>query len=121
MKFTLIALCVVVVLAVAQAKPLAVQQGFDIFSIFKQVLTAVSEVAGTVVAVVEEKVVAPIQNKITSTGLSLAIDQFCGLLPTIVAPMGFTLPANSKNICINAAKEELRKGFDSNWREPARA
>ena len=89
-------------------------------------METVSEVVGTVVeavmtpilevvALVEEKIVAPIQNKITSAGLSLAIDQFCGLLPKLTAPLKFTLPDNYKEICLTAANEELAKGFDPNW------
>jgi hypothetical protein len=41
------------------------------------------------------------------------------MLPGLVAPLGFTLPDNSKDICIVAAKEELKKGFDASWRAPA--
>ncbi len=131
MKFTYLVVCALVVLAVVQAKPLAVKQGFDFLAFMQSIAAAVGEVAGTivaavvtpilqVVAIVEEKIVAPINNKVTSTALGLAINQFCGMLPTLVAPLGFTLPANSKDICIGAAKEELRKGFDSSWTEPAR-
>lgn len=132
MKFTQIALCALLVLVVVQAKPLAVKQGWDFQSFFQNILEAVSEVVGTVVtavmtpilavaSLVEEKIVAPIQNRITSAGLGLAIDQFCGLLPTLAAPLGFTLPTDYKNICIGAAKEELKKAFDDKWTEPARA
>jgi len=42
------------------------------------------------------------------------------MLPGLVAPLGFNLPSNSKDICILAAKEELRKGFDASWK-PATA
>ena len=73
-----------------------------------------------VAALVEEKVVAPIQNRVTSTALGLALDQFCGMLPTFVAPLGFELPSGSKDICLTAAREELKKGFDPKWREPSR-
>ena len=131
MKFTLIAVCAIISLALVEAKPLSVQQAFDFLSIFTNVLAAVSQVAGTVVsavmtpvlsvvAIVEQRVVAPINNQVTSLGLNVAIDQFCGMLPTIMAPTGFVLPPNSKDLCLKAAKEELKKGFDSNWREPAR-
>lgn len=74
-----------------------------------------------VAALVEEKIVAPINNRITSAGLGLALDQFCNMLPGMVAPLGFDLPANAKDICLTAAKEELKKGFDPKWREPSRA
>lgn len=131
MKYAQLFVCALVVLAVVQAKPLAVQQGFDIFALFQSVISAVASVAGTVVAavmapvlevaaLVEEKVVAPIQNRITSAGLGLAIDQFCGLLPGLVAPLGFDLPNDAKDICLVAAREELKKGFDPKWTEPAR-
>ncbi len=131
MKFTQIALCALLVLVVVQAKPLAVKQGFDFFAFFQNVLNAVSEVAGTVVAagmtpilavasIVEENIVAPIQNRITSAGLGLAVDQFCGLLPTIAKPLGFTLPNDYKGICLGAAKEELKKAFDNKWQEADR-
>ena len=131
MKFTQIALCALLVLVVVQAKPLAVKQGFDFMTLFQNILNAVSEVAGTVVAavmtpiltvvsLVEEKIVAPIQNKITSAGLGLVVDQFCGLLPTLAAPLGLTLPTDYKSICLGAAKEELKKAFDNKWTEPAR-
>jgi phage-related protein len=142
MKFTQIALCALLVLVVVQAKPLAVKQGWDFASFFQDILDAVtevatavietvSEVAGTVVAavmepvlnvvaLVEEKIVAPIQNRITSAGLGLVLDQFCGMLPTLAQPLGFKLPTDYKDICLGAAKEELKKAFDSNWVEPAR-
>ena len=131
MKFTQIALCALLVLVVVQAKPLAVKQGFDFAALFQNILNAVSEVAGTVVAavmtpilavasIVEEKIVAPIQNKITSAGLGLAVEQFCGLLPTLAAPLGFTLPTDYKGICLGAAKEELKKAFDNKWQEADR-
>ena len=143
MKFTQIALCALLVLVVVQAKPLAVKQGWDFASFFQGILDAVTEVAtavietvstvaGTVieavmtpvlevVALVEENIVAPIQNRITSAGLGLVLDQFCGMLPTLAQPLGFELPDGYKNICLGAAKEELAKAFDQNWREPARA
>ena len=144
MKFTQIALCALLVLVVVQAKPLAVKQGFAFASFFQGILdsvtevataviTTVSEVAGTVVSAVmtpvlavasliEEKIVAPIQNKITSAGLGLVLDQFCGMIPKLAEPLGFGgLPNDYKNICLGAAKEELAKAFDQNWTEPARA
>jgi hypothetical protein len=85
--------------------------------------TAVAAVLAPVLQVaafVEERVIAPIQNRVTSAGLGLALDQFCGMLPGLVAPLGFTLPSNAKNICLVAAREELKKGFDPKWREPSR-
>jgi hypothetical protein len=91
-----------------------VQNDFDVTNLLKNLLSVVTEVAGSAIAVVmtpilqvaaviEEKIIAPIQNKVTSAGLTLAIDQFCGMLPGLVAPLGFTLPSNSKDICIAAA------------------
>jgi hypothetical protein len=85
MKFVQLFVCALVVLAVAQAKPLAVQQGFDIFAFFQNIGSVVASVAGTAVAAVlspilqvaafvEERVVAPIQNRVTSAGLGLALD-----------------------------------------------
>ena len=38
MKYAQLFVCALVVLAVVQAKPLAVQQGFDIFAIFQSVV-----------------------------------------------------------------------------------
>ena len=52
MKFTLIAVCAIISLALVEAKPLSVQQAFDFLSIFTNVLAAVSQVAGTVVSAV---------------------------------------------------------------------
>jgi hypothetical protein len=37
MKIVQLLVCALVVLAVAQAKPLAVQQGFDIFAFFQNI------------------------------------------------------------------------------------
>lgn len=139
MKFTQIALCALLVLVVVQAKPLAVKQDNRFADFIEDVLeavadvataviTTVSEVVGTavaavagpvleIVAFVEEKVVAPIQNRITNAGLGLVLEQFCGMLPTLAKPLGFTLPNGYKSTCLVAAKEELKKAFDSNWTE----
>ena len=98
-------------------------------ALLQSLLAVAGDVAGSVVAavmtpilqvvaIVEEQIIAPIQNRVTSVGLTLAIDQFCGMLPGLVAPLGFTLPNNAKDICIVAAKEELAKGFDASWRAP---
>ena len=121
-----------VILVVVQANPLQqVQQGFDFMRIFYSAFTAAGNILGTVVAAIatpilevaatiEEKVVAPIQNKITSAGLGLAINSFCAMAPQMVKNFGFTVPSDAKEICITAAKEELAKGFDPKWTEPAR-
>ncbi len=68
----------------------------------------------TVVNLVQETIIAPIQNQVASAGLGFAVEQFCNL---VVVP-NFPSP-NAANECIKAAKEEIRKGFDQSWSEPA--
>ena len=69
-----------------------------------------------VVAFIEETIIAPIQNQASSFGLNLAVEQFCNL---VVAP-NFPVPG-AADACIKAAKEEVRKGFDSSWTAPSSA
>ncbi len=84
----------------------------------------VSKVAGTViatvmtpvlkvVALVEEKIVAPINAKITGTALDLIVNQYCGLaVGPNLEKIGFdTTGIDVKAECLKAAKEEIRKGF----------
>jgi hypothetical protein len=79
------------------------------------VVAAVMKPILSVAALVEEKIVAPINNKITTVALDIAIGQFCALAPNMMKPFGWKT-SNAKDVCITAAKEELKKGFDPDWK-----
>jgi hypothetical protein len=52
MKAVYLGICVLLVLAVVQAKELSVQNEFDVLTLLKNLLSVVSEVAGTAIAAV---------------------------------------------------------------------
>ena len=102
--------------------------GRNVANPIDNIMDLVSKIAGTVIAVVmtpvlmvaqivQEKIVDPITNKVSSVALDLAVDQFCGL---IVGPnlerIGFdTTGIDVKGECLKAAKEEVKKGFSGSY------
>ncbi len=120
MKYSPILACMMVlmVVGVAQAKTHEVAQLQDLLSLITgivgTVVQAVMTPILTVVQIVQDAVIAPIQNQVASVGLGFAVEQFCNL---VVVP-NFPSP-NAASECIKAGKEELRKGFDKSWVEPA--
>ena len=52
MKAVYLGICVLLVLAVVQAKELSLQNEFDVLTLLKNLLSVVSEVAGTAIAAV---------------------------------------------------------------------
>ena len=113
----LVCMMVVLVAGVAQAKNHEVAQFQDLLTIITNVVGSVVSAVMTpilqVVAIIQETIIAPIQNQVTSPGLGFAVEQFCNL---VVVP-NFPSP-DAANACITAAKEEIRKGFDASWTEP---
>jgi len=120
MKYSTILACMMVfmVVGVAQAKSHEVAQFQDLLTMITNIVGTVVQAVMTpilqVVQIVQDTIIAPIQNQVASVGLGFAVEQFCSL---VVAP-NFPSPT-SKDDCIKAAKEELRKGFDSTWVEPS--
>ena len=120
MKYSPILACMMVlmVVGVAQAKTHEVAQLQDLLSLITNIVGTVVQAVMTpiltVVQIVQDTIIAPIQNQVASVGLGFAVEQFCNL---VVAP---NFPSNNAGSeCIKAAKEELRKGFDNSWVEPS--
>ena len=62
------------------------------------------------VAYVNDVVIKPMTDKVTSMGLGFAIDTFCS---SVVVPMFPDLGADALGRCKLSGGEELMKGFDS--------
>ena len=86
MKSSTLLVCMMVVLVagVAQAKNHEVAQFQDLLTIITNVVGSVVSAVMTpilqVVAIIQETIIAPIQNQVTSTGLGFAVEQFCNLV-----------------------------------------
>lgn len=120
MKISHVLLAVLVALVLVDARRVA--------NPLDSIMELVSKVAGTAIAVimtpilivaqvVEEKIVAPITNKVSGVALDIAVGQFCGL---VVGPnlerIGFdTTGIDVKEECLKAAKEEVKKGFSDKY------
>ena len=115
MKYSAVLLVFLATVAVAQAQPIAVQDFLSdllgsLGSITAVILTPILQV----VQIVQDAVVTPIQNQATTFGLEMAVGQFCSLALAQIFPAD---AAYLQDICVKAAKEEIRKGFDKSWKE----